>query len=101
MIHALAQELNAVLDTTALGPLLSDLGKRIFFPKGIIAQSAEAKKTAYKANATTGMACVCGKAVTLEPIQKHFTFLKETETVAYAPTAGNQKLRELWKKTLL
>lgn len=101
MIHALAQELNAVLDTTALGPLLSDLGKRIFFPKGIIAQSAEAKKTAYKANATTGMACVCGKAVTLEPIQKHFTFLNETETVAYAPTAGNQKLRELWKQKII
>lgn len=88
MIHALAQELNTVLDGTSLGCLLSDLGRRIYFPKGIIAQSAEAKASAYKANGTIGMACVKGKAVTLPSVQKHLPFLTADEAVAYAPTAG-------------
>jgi hypothetical protein len=44
MEHTLARELNAALAHTAAGALMSDLGRRIFFPKGIIAQSAEAKQ---------------------------------------------------------
>ena len=55
MIHRLAQELNSTLSGTAPGSFLSDLGERIYFPKGIIAQSAEAKKLGKKANATIGM----------------------------------------------
>ena len=101
MIHALAQELNTVLDGTSLGCLLSDLGRRIYFPKGIIAQSAEAKASAYKANGTIGMACVKGKAVTLPSVQKHLPFLTPDEAVAYAPTAGIPKLRELWKQKII
>ena len=101
MIHALAQELNTVLDGTSLGCLLSDLGRRIYFPKGIIAQSAEAKASAYKANGTIGMACVKGKAVTLPSVQKHLPFLTADEAVAYAPTAGIPKLRELWKQKII
>ncbi|MGI5174588.1 aminotransferase class I/II-fold pyridoxal phosphate-dependent enzyme [Treponema sp. OMZ 840] len=100
MIHALAQELNTVLDNTALGPLLSDLGRRMFFPKGIIAQSAEAKESGRTANATIGMACMDGSPVTLPSIQKHLPFLTGPEAVAYAPTAGNPKLREMWKQKL-
>ena len=101
MIHALAQELNTVLDGTSAGALLSDLGRRIFFPKGIIAQSAEAKEFASGANATTGMACVKGKPVMLNPVQKHLPLLSAAESVAYAPTAGNPVLRELWKQKLI
>ena len=81
--------------------LLSDLGRRIYFPKGIIAQSAEAKASAYKANGTIGMACVKGKAVTLPSVQKHLPFLTADEAVAYAPTAGIPKLRELWKQKII
>ncbi len=36
--------------------MLSDLGKNLFFPKGILTQSAEAKEKAHKYNATIGIA---------------------------------------------
>lgn len=101
MIHALAQELNTVLEGTSAGSLLSDLGRRIFFPKGIIAQGAEAKKFGYRANATIGMACINGKAVTLPCVQKYLPLLNADESVAYAPTAGNPVLRELWKQKII
>ena len=35
---------------------LSDLGKNLFFPKGILTQSAEAKEKAHRFNATIGIA---------------------------------------------
>ena len=44
MLTPLAIELNKTLAGTTPGELLSDLGARLYFPKGIIAQSAEAKK---------------------------------------------------------
>ncbi|MBR5867365.1 MAG: aminotransferase, partial [Spirochaetaceae bacterium] len=59
MIHCLAQELNEVLENTTAGALMSNFGKRMYFPKGIIAQSNEAKQLGKKANATIGMT-VCG-----------------------------------------
>ena len=55
MLNPLAQELNDILDNTVAGALLSDSGRRIFFPKGIIAQGAEAKAHASYANATIGI----------------------------------------------
>lgn len=101
MIHKLAQELNAILNETVLGALLSDLGKRIYFPKGIIAQSAEAKKEGKKANATIGMFCIDKKPALLPAIQKHLPLLTSQESVAYAPTAGNLELREVWKQEII
>jgi aspartate/methionine/tyrosine aminotransferase len=101
MIHALAQELNAVLGSTSIGYLLSDIGKRLYFPKGIIAQSAEAKKFGKKANATIGVTVANGKPVMLPTIQEHLPGLTTSEAVSYAPTAGFPELRELWKEKLV
>ena len=55
-MNNLALELNKSLEGTSLISLLSDLGKNFYFPKGIVAQSAEAKKYAKRYNATVGMA---------------------------------------------
>jgi len=44
MLHFLAQELNEILQDSPVDSFLSALGKRLYFPKGIIAQSAEAKQ---------------------------------------------------------
>lgn len=52
MINPLAQELNDALKGTTAGELLSDVGVRLYFPKGIIAQSGEAKKLGHTANGT-------------------------------------------------
>ena len=100
MIHILAQELNDILKDTTVDFLLSDMGKRMFFPKGIIAQSAEAKQFGKKANATIGITVNDGKPVCLPAVQKHLPTLSTSESVAYAPTAGLPKLREIWKEKL-
>ena len=101
MLHCLAQELNQVLEGTTPGQLLSDFGRRMYFPKGIIAQSNEAKQLGKVANATIGMTVHEGKPVILPCIQKQTPALTPQELVAYSPTAGNPELREIWKEKLL
>lgn len=101
MINALAQELNETLKGTAPGVLLSDVGTRLYFPKGIIAQSGEAKKLGKTANGTIGMTVIDGTPVMLPSVKKYIPDLSSRELVAYAPTAGNPDLRELWKQALI
>ena len=97
MLNPLAQELNNTLKNTTPGELLSDLGLRVFFPKGIIAQGAEAKKFGKVANATIGTTLTGGKPAILEAVHKYAPELTAAEMVAYAPTAGIPELRSLWK----
>ena len=98
MLNTLSQELNNVLAGTTAGSLLSDLGTRIYFPKGIIAQSAEAKKLGKTANATIGTALQNGKPIILDSVHKFAPELSAAELVSYAPTAGNPDLRAQWKE---
>lgn len=101
MLNPLAQELNEVLSGSAAERLLSDLGCRMYFPKGIIAQSAEAKKTAFVANGTIGMTVINGEVAILPSIQKSMSAFSPHEIVAYAPTAGNNELRKAWQDQML
>ena len=101
MINPLAQELNDALKGTTAGQLLSDVGTRLYFPKGIIAQSGEAKKLGKVANGTIGTTVVEGNPVMLPSIHKFAPDLTAAELVAYAPTAGNPEFREIWKKELI
>ena len=70
-MNPLAEELNEQI--SANNPhtleLLSDLGKNLFFPKGILTQSAEAKDKAHKFNATIGIATENGGPMFLQCIQ--------------------------------
>ena len=100
-MNPLAQELNAVLSESVAGALLSPLGKRLYFPKGIVAQSAEAKKSATRANATIGIATRAGKPVFLSAIRSLVPGLDPDEIFPYAPTQGVEKLRELWKQEII
>ena len=93
--------MNDTLAGTTAGLLLSDLGSRIYFPKGIIAQSAEAKKLGKTANATIGTALEGGKPIILGSVHKFAPELSAAELVSYAPTAGNPDLRAKWKEKLL
>lgn len=99
-MNTLAEELNQVLEGTTALTLLSDFGKRFYFPKGIAAQSAEAKTKAKKFNATIGMAFENREPIELPSIQKYLTGLSKTEAVAYAPTGGENELRTLWKQEI-
>ena len=101
MLNPLAQELNDTLRGTVAGELLSDLGTRIFFPRGIISQGGEAKQFGKVANATIGTTIVGGKPAILPSIQKYAPELSSGEFVSYTPTAGNPDLRKKWKELML
>ncbi|MHB9296253.1 hypothetical protein PilKf_02012 [Pillotina sp. SPG140] len=100
-MNPLAQDLNTILAPTVGGRLLSHLGSRLYFPKGIIAQSAEAKTLAYCANATIGMAYQHGRPLIMSAIIDEIPCLCPEETVIYAPTAGVEKTRYAWKDLLV
>ena len=101
MLHSLAQELNEVLAPTIPGQLLSDFGLRMYFPKGIIAQSAEAKQFGKVANATIGMTVHEGKPVVLPSIHKQVPELAPQELVAYEGTAEKSGKKKFYRKILL
>lgn len=94
-----AERLNNVLDGTAAGELLSDMGRRMYWPKGIIAQGQEAKTA--KVNATIGMTVVNGEVAILPSIQADMAQFAPHEVVAYAPTAGMMELRKTWQQQMI
>ncbi|TFG83858.1 MAG: aminotransferase class I/II-fold pyridoxal phosphate-dependent enzyme [Spirochaetales bacterium] len=100
-MNALAEELNRILADTCAGRLLSDSGARMYFPKGILSQSAEATEKAHRFNATIGMAFDHGEPMVLDAVKAHLPLLSRREAVAYAPTAGVNALREAWRSELL
>jgi aspartate/methionine/tyrosine aminotransferase len=92
-----ADELNSVLEGTIVSRLLSPLGRRFYFPRGIIVQSGEAKISAKLANGTIGMAFNSGRPLILSAVGEALSGLGPEESVVYAPTAGIEKVRAAWK----
>lgn len=85
---------------TVADRLLSDLGRRMYFPKGLLTQSAEADERAKRFNATIGMAYHDGEPMILDAVRAALPTLTAYEAVAYAPTAGIPALRKRWKESL-
>lgn len=100
-MNPLAQELNAVLAGTVVPRLFSRLGEQLYFPKGIVSQSAEASARAHRLNATIGMAVEDGEPMVLPLISRQIPGLSRKELASYAPTGGIPALREAWKRQLL
>ncbi len=98
-INPLAEELNATLEREAPAVLdmLSALGRRLYFPKGIISQTAEAKIKAKRFNATIGIALENGTAMHLPSLHKHFQGLEPKDLYPYAPVSGKPELRKRWQ----
>ena len=67
-LNPLAQTLNKSIKncSESIYEMISPFGKRVFFPKGIVSQSGEAKKKASLFNATIGIATENKKAMILE-----------------------------------
>lgn len=99
-MNQLARELNALLEGTIIGRVLSEYGLRSFFPKGIVAQSAEASAKANRFNATVGMAYSGGSPILANTVSKQIPGFSARESVAYSPTAGNARLREKWESEI-
>ena len=95
-MNPLAEELNGKILSEAphLFEMLSELGKRFYFPsKGILSQSAEAKKLAKDFNATIGTAMEKGKAMHLDAIMDLIPGLSPN-VLLYAPSSGLPALRQ-------
>jgi len=102
-IRPLAAELNDVIEreNPHVFSMLSDFGKRLYFPKGILAQAAEAKDKAKRYDATIGIARENGKPMFLPSIMRYFNDLTPGEALTYAPATGRADLRKLWREGLL
>ncbi|MDA3940590.1 MAG: aminotransferase class I/II-fold pyridoxal phosphate-dependent enzyme [Spirochaetia bacterium] len=99
-MNSLAGELNSIIEGSIVDDLLSDFGRRFFFPKGIVAQSAEAKKKATRFNATVGMATSKGKPMFLNSVRDQVAELSVSDVFPYAPTPGVLELRNIWREEM-
>jgi len=102
-VNPLAVELNNVIQNNSehIFDMLSEFGKRIYFPKGILSQGAEAKKQAHKTNATVGIAVERGEPMNLPSIRKFINDIPPKDSFTYAPSAGKPELREAWLGKIL
>lgn len=81
--------------------MLSALGKELFFPKGILSQSAEAKAKAHRFNATIGIATEGKAPMYLSCMHEKLAAYDPADIYPYAPPAGKPELRSLWRQKML
>lgn len=98
----LAIDLNKKIEESApaVFECLSEQGKKMFFPAGILTQSAEAKEKAHRFNATIGIATEKDDPMHLTVTKKFFNNLDPKDIYTYAPPGGRPMLRSLWKQKL-
>lgn len=98
----IATELNTIIQqgNPFVYDMLSEIGKALFFPKGILSQSAEAKEKAYRFNATIGMATEKGSAMHLPSVMAMVNSLTPEQALTYAPSFGIPSLRKAWKAAI-
>lgn len=103
-MHPLACELNARIRAASADvyALLSERGRRLYFPKGILSQTAEARAKAQRFDATIGVATERRHVpMVLPSLASHLGDLEAAEAVSYAPATGQPELRAAWRQKLL
>lgn len=102
-MNELARQLNERIqeENSYVYELLSDLGKSLYYPKGILSQSAEAKEKAYRFNATIGIATEKASPMYFPLIQDTLTAYNPKDLYPYAPPAGKPELRRAWREKML
>ncbi len=96
-----AEELNRILEPTIAFDLLSEKGKRFFFPKKIVYQCTEATEHAHKFNASIGIALEGKIPFETPSVKNRISSIPPEETVSYAPVTGDKNLTKLWHHQLL
>ena len=99
----LAEELNQRIQehSPTTFELLSQRGRALYFPRGILSQTAEAKAKAHRFNATIGEATEGDGPMALPSILSHIEGIAPSDAVRYAPAAGKPELRQAWREKLL
>ncbi|EHQ87852.1 aminotransferase class I/II-fold pyridoxal phosphate-dependent enzyme [Desulfosporosinus youngiae] len=102
-MNEIAQNLNHQIqqENPYVYELLSKLGKNLFYPKGILTQTAEAKQKAYRFNATIGIATEKEQPMFLPVIQDTLTNYDPKDLYPYAPPAGKPELIKVWREKML
>jgi aspartate/methionine/tyrosine aminotransferase len=102
-LNPIAIELNDQIrvSTPAVFELFSELGKRIYLPKGILSQTTEANAKAHRFNATRAIASEDGDMMHLAVSREQVPALPLEDIYGYAPVLGQPELREAWKAHLL
>ena len=101
-MNPIAQALNQNIEkgNPYLMEMLSDTGKNLFFPKGILSQSAEAKEKAHKLNATIGIATEKGRTMYFHSVMDSICNIRPEASITYAPSFGIPALRKAWQDSL-
>ncbi|AFQ42804.1 aminotransferase class I/II-fold pyridoxal phosphate-dependent enzyme [Desulfosporosinus meridiei] len=102
-MNEIAQDLNIKIqrENPHVYELLSTLGKELYYPKGILTQTAEAKQKAHRFNATIGIATEQDHPMFLPLIQETLSNYDPKDLYPYAPPAGKPELRQLWRDKML
>jgi aspartate/methionine/tyrosine aminotransferase len=80
--------------------LLSERGRALYFPRGILTQTAEAKEKAHRFNATIGIATEDHGPMALPSIVAHLRDIEPADAITYAPASGKPELRAAWREKL-
>ena len=101
-MNPLAEQLNQTIKSVApqIYGMLSDVGKKLFFPKGILSQSAEAKEKAHAINVTIGIAKEAGHTMYFESVMASINNIRPSQALTYAPSFGLPLLRDKWQKDM-
>ncbi|MFC1892138.1 aminotransferase class I/II-fold pyridoxal phosphate-dependent enzyme [Thermodesulfobacteriota bacterium] len=101
-MNPLAKELNEIIEKSNphILEMLSETGKNLYFPKGILTQAAEAKEKASRFNATIGIATEKGRTMYLPSVMNMVDGLEPEESLTYAPSYGIMPLRKAWQESI-
>jgi len=101
-MNPLAEQLNQTIKASAphVYNMLSVVGRKLFFPKGILSQSAEAKEKAHAINATIGIAKEGGHTMVFDTVMASINDIQPSQSITYAPSFGLPTLRKQWQKEL-
>lgn len=101
-MNPLARDLNEIIvkGNPAVEAMLSRVGRQLFFPKGILSQSAEAKEKAHRINATIGIAKEAGHTMCFDAVMDNLQGVRASESLTYAPSFGLPALRQRWREEM-
>ena len=95
------QRLNSILAEhhPAALAVMTDLGKRLYFPKGVPVQAAQAKEAGCAFNATIGeLKGEDGAALPLPSMKETIVGLSPEESFLYQAQGGRKDLRQAWSE---
>jgi aspartate/methionine/tyrosine aminotransferase len=101
-MNPLAVELNQAIEhcNPQILAMLSGVGKQLYFPKGILSQSAEAKEKAHRINATIGIAKEAGHTMVFDTVMASVHGIRASQSLTYAPSFGIPALRRQWQQEI-